>query len=332
MLAYIIRRLLYAIPIIFGVMLITFLLFFVVQSRETMAKAQLGQRAKSSEVRNWLHDRGYDKPLIVNAAWADSTYHHPDQPLWDSIFINQMKNFATFELGESDFNREPIGDKIRSGMIPSLLITAPAMLVGIFLAVGLALVQVFYRATAIDTGMTIACAVLMSVVPMAYIISAQNLMAITLKWFPAFGFDLQGWGTIRFLMLPVTVMAVIYLGSDVRLYRSIFLEEIAQDYVRTAQAKGVSGRGVLFKHVLKNGAISLITLVVAHLPLLIMGSLLIENFFGIPGLGGLVVNAIQKQDFAIVRAAVFIGSLLYLFGLLLTDICYAVADPRIRLS
>ncbi len=332
MIAYIFRRLLYAIPTVFGVMLITFILFFVWGSRETMAKAQLGQRARPTEVRNWLHEHGYDKPLIINAAWADSTYHHAEQPWWDSIFIQQIKNFTVFELGESDFNREPIGEKIRSGMIPSLLITAPAMFVGLFLAVALALVQVFYRASALDTGMTVACAVLMSIVPMAYIISAQNLMAVTLKWFPAFGFDLQGWGTIRFLMLPVTVMGVIYLGSDVRLYRSIFLEEIAQDYIRTAQAKGVNARGVLFKHVLKNGAISLITLVVAHLPLLIMGSLLIENFFGIPGLGGLVVNALQKQDFAIVRAAVFIGSLLYLFGLLLTDICYAVADPRIRLS
>jgi peptide/nickel transport system permease protein len=180
--------------------------------------------------------------------------------------------------------------------------------------------------------MTIACAILMSIVPMAYIITSQSVMAVWLRWFPVFGFDLQGWGTVRFLALPVSVMAIIYLGADVRLYRSIFLEEIAQDYVRTAQAKGVSPRGVLFKHVLKNGAISLITLVVAYLPLLIMGSLLIENFFGIPGLGGLVVNAIQKQDFAIVRAAVFVGSLLYLLGLMLTDICYAVADPRIRLK
>jgi peptide/nickel transport system permease protein len=332
MFAYIVRRLLYSIPIVLGVMLITFILFFVVQSREVMARAQLGQRATPVEVMTWLRERGYDKPVVVNASWTRDQFYRADRPWTDSIFIQQMKSFATFDFGESDFNRESIGQKLRSGAIPSLLITAPALVVGLVLAVSLALLQVMYRASALDTAMTVGCAVLMSVVPMAYIITAQNLMAVSLKWFPAFGFDLQGWGTVRFLALPVTVMAIIYLGADVRLYRSIFLEEIAQDYVRTAQAKGLSPRVVLFKHVLKNGAISLITLVVAYLPLLIMGSLLIENFFGIPGLGGLVVNAIQKQDFAIVRAAVFVGSLLYLLGLMLTDICYAVADPRIRLQ
>jgi peptide/nickel transport system permease protein len=332
MFSYIVRRLLFAIPIVFGVMLITFALFFVVQSRDTMARAQLGQRATPVEVNNWLHERGYDKPVIVNAAWTGDKFYRADRPWTDSIFIQQMTGFATFDFGESDFNREPIGRKIRAGAIPSLLITAPALVVGLLLAVSLALLQVMYRASALDTGMTIACAILMSVVPMAYIITAQSLIAVSLKWFPVFGFDLQGWGTIRFLALPVMVMAIIYLGADVRIYRSVFLEEISQDYVRTAQAKGLSPQAVLFKHVLKNGAISLITLVVAYLPLLIMGSLLIENFFGIPGLGGLVVNAIQKQDFAIVRAAVFVGSLLYLLGLMLTDICYAIADPRIRLQ
>ena len=330
--SYIVRRLLYAIPIVFGVMLITFVLFFVVQSRDTMARVQLGQRATPVEINNWLHEREYDKPLLVNASWTHDQYYHADQPWTDSIFIQQMRKFVTFDFGESDFNREPIGEKIRAGAIPSLLITTPALIVGLFLAISLALVQVMYRASALDTGMTIACAILMSIVPMAYIIISQSLMAIWLRWFPVFGFDVQGWGTVRFLVLPVAVMAIIYLGADVRLYRSIFLEEIAQDYVRTARAKGVGARGVLFKHVLKNGAIALITLIVAYLPLLIMGSLLIENFFGIPGLGGLVVNAIQKQDFAIVRAAVFVGSLLYLFGLMLTDICYAIADPRIRLK
>ena len=330
--SYIVRRLLYAIPIVFGVMLITFVLFFVVQSRDTMARVQLGQRATPVEINNWLHEREYDKPLLVNASWTRDHFYHADKPWTDSIFIQQMTKFVTFDFGESDFNREPIGEKIRAGAIPSLLITTPALIVGLFLAISLALVQVMYRASALDTGMTIACAILMSIVPMAYIIISQSLMAIWLRWFPVFGFDVQGWGTVRFLVLPVAVMAIIYLGADVRLYRSIFLEEIAQDYVRTARAKGVGARGVLFKHVLKNGAIALITLIVAYLPLLIMGSLLIENFFGIPGLGGLVVNAIQKQDFAIVRAAVFVGSLLYLFGLMLTDICYAIADPRIRLK
>lgn len=331
MLNYVIRRLLYSIPILAGVMLITFVLFFVVQSRESMARARLGNRAKPEDVRNWLQQRGYDKPVVLNVFKSDP-YYRADRPWHDSIFFQQMGGFLRFNFGESDFNREPIGPKLREGAIPSLLVTVPAAVVGLLLAVGLALTQAFFKGRAIDSGMTVGCAVLMSVVPMAYIIGMQALMAVTLKWFPVVGFNLESWSSLRFLVLPITIMAILHLGSDVRLYRSIFLEEIAQDYVRTARAKGVSNRILLFRHVLKNGAISLITLVVAHLPLLIMGSLLIENFFGIPGLGGLVVDAIGKQDLAVVRAAVFVGSVLYLFGLLLTDVCYAIADPRIRLS
>ena len=160
----------------------------------------------------------------------------------------------------------------------------------------------------------------------------QSFLALQLNYFPAYGFDLRGWETWKFILLPVTLMIVMYLGYDVRLYRTIFLEEITQDYVRTAAAKGVPQTRLLFVHVLKNGMISLITLVVAHLPFLIMGSLLVENFFGIPGLGNALVHAIQTGDAAMVNVLVYLGALFYIAGLLLTDICYAAADPRIRLS
>ena len=324
MFSYLLRRLLYAVPIVFGVMLLTFVLFFVLQSPETMARNVLGKRATPASMANWLHERGYDKPRFINT--------QPGAKLHDSIFVHELAKLATFDLGVSDVTKESLGEKFRAGAIPSLLLTVPAMLVALCMSVGLALYQVFVRHSILDTAGSLLCVALMSVPPMAYIIAGQAVLALELNYFPAFGFEINGWGTLRFLLLPVSLMVIMHLGSDVRLYRAIFLEEIAQDYVRTARAKGVPNARLLLTHVLKNGMIALITLVVAHLPLLVMGSLLIENFFGVPGLGNLLVVALQTSDFATVRASVFLGSLLYIAGLTLTDICYAIADPRIRLS
>jgi peptide/nickel transport system permease protein len=153
-----------------------------------------------------------------------------------------------------------------------------------------------------------------------------------LSYFPAYGFSYDGFSMVRFIMLPVVIFMLINLGHDARLYRAIFLEEIGQDYVRTAHAKGLGGSRVLGVHVFKNGLIAIITLVVAELPRLVLGSLLIESLFGIPGLGSVLVQAIQTGDQPVIMTSVFLGSVLYLFALILTDIFYAVADPRIRLS
>ncbi|HEY2342103.1 MAG TPA: ABC transporter permease, partial [Chthoniobacteraceae bacterium] len=160
----------------------------------------------------------------------------------------------------------------------------------------------------------------------------QAVVALGLNYFPASGFDTHGWNAFRFLLLPVSLVVIMHLGYDVRMYRAIFLEEIAQDYIRTARAKGMTNRRLLLVHVLKNGMIALITLVVANLPVLILGALLVENFFGIPGLGNTLVDAIQTQDLAVVNGITFLTAILYIIGLTITDICYALADPRIRLS
>lgn len=323
MLTYIIRRLLYSIPIVFGVMVLTFILFFAVRTPEQMARKVLGQKATPQAVENWLHQRGYDKPVFLNTQGGN--------PL-DSQFFNHIWKLATFDLGVSDVSGRNLSDVFRRGAIPSLLITLPAFVVGFCIAVGLALFLVFLRQSTLDLVGVFFCVCLMSIPVMVYVIFGQYVMAVLLKYFPAFGFERSGFDSLRFLILPVLLMVVSGLGAEVRIYRAIFLEEIEQDYVRTAQAKGVSPTRLLLTHVLKNGLISLITLVVASLPLLIMGSLVLENFFGIPGLGNELVIAIQRDDFAVVRASVYLGSLLYLAGLILTDICYAIADPRIRLS
>jgi peptide/nickel transport system permease protein len=324
MVAYLIRRLFFFVPIVFGVMLLTFVLFFVVQSPDAMARRVLGPKATPKAVENWLHNRGYDKPLLVN--------RRGEGPWHDSLFLNQMGRLARFDLGKSDVTNRPLAEDFREGALPSLLLTVPAFFVGLALSVVIALYLVFIRNGVVDLAASLACVALMSVPVMVYIIAGQFMVAQVLNYFPAFGFQLEGFSTAKFLLLPVALMVVSGLGADVRLFRAMFIEEMGQDYIRTARAKGVSSALVLLRHVFKNGLINLITLVVASLPFLIMGSVVLENFFGIPGLGNKLFSAIQAPDFAVVQASVFLGSLLYLGGLLLTDICYAWADPRIRLQ
>jgi peptide/nickel transport system permease protein len=329
MFSYLLRRLLYAPLIILGVMLLTFVLFFVVQSPETSARNVLGKRATPKTIGDWLHKRGYDKPLFLNTGGAKAG---ASTGTFDTIFINEMRKLATFDLGVSDVTGRELKEVFREGALPSLLITLPAYLVGIAMAVGFALYLVFVRKSMLDTTGVFICVGLMSVPPMVYIIFGQAVVALTFNYFPAFGFEMRDFTSTRFLLLPIAIMIIISLGRETRLYRAVFLEEIGQDYVRTAQAKGLSNSRVLTVHVLKNGMIALITYVVAQLPLLILGSLLVENFFGIPGLGNQLALAIQTSDLAVVRSTTFLTSILYIIGLTLTDVCYALVDPRIRLS
>ncbi len=323
MFAYLIRRLLYMVPILFGVMLFTFLLFNVVNKPEIMALNILGPKADEQTIATWLHNRGYDKPLFFNTG---------EGAFYDSQFFHTVRQFATFNLGVSDATGEPVSAMLKRGILPSLLITLPAFALGLALSLAISLLLVFVRESLLDFWGVVLAVATMSIPITVYVIFGQWVAANLFNYFPAFGFNLEGLSTARFLALPVAIMVISGIGGDVRLYRAIFLEEVKADYIRTAQAKGASGARVLLVHVLKNGMISIITLVVASLPFLIMGTLVIENFFGIPGLGNMVVDAITTSDFALIRANVYVGSLLFLFGLLLTDLCYAIADPRIRLQ
>jgi peptide/nickel transport system permease protein len=310
---YVIRRLLYAVPILAGVIVITFLLFNVLQTPDAAATLVLGPKATQAARAEWIKNRGLDLPLPVQLK-------------------NHVIKLVTFQFGTSWKTGRDLGEVFAQGAGPSLLITVPGFLAGLIGGVGLALYQVFVRNSPLDKSLTLLAVGLMSIPTVVYIIFLQAVGALMLNYFPASGFDWRGLGTIKFVALPIIIMAIINLGYDMRLYRAIFMEEIGQDYVRTAFAKGASSGRVLGVHVFKNGLIALITLTVAHLPKLIMGSLLIENFFGIPGLGNVLVMAIQTGDQPVVMASVFLGSLLYIASLILTDVCYALADPRIRLS
>jgi len=199
------------------------------------------------------------------------------------------------------------------------------------LNITLSLFLVFFRSTWLDPMGVMLCVMLMSVSSLFYIIGGQYLISKFLHLTPVSGFG-SGWDAFRFLILPVVVSIIGGVGSGTRWYRTLFLEEISRDYVRTAKAKGLSELRVLFGHVLKNALIPILTGAVVIIPLLFMGSLITESFFGIPGLGSYTIDAIQAQDFAIVRAMVFLGAVLYVIGLMLTDISYTLADPRVRLT
>ena len=326
MFAYILRRVLYGIPILIGVNLITFALFFMVNSPDDMARMQLGvKRVTPEAIEQWKAERGYDKPLFVNNQ-AIGLAH-----LTDTIFYSKSLKLFAGEFGRSEDGRE-IGREIRERMGPSLAIAAPTFIVGLGLTVSLALFLVLFRGTWLDRTGIVLCVGLMSISSLFFIIGGQFLFARVLQLVPISGYESNVFVAWRFLILPVAVGVVAGIGGSTRWYRTLFLEEIGKDYVRTARAKGLSDVAVLFRHVLRNGLVPILTGVVVVIPTLFMGSLLIESFFGIPGLGSYTIDAISAQDFAVVRTMVFLGSVLYLVGLILTDLSYTLVDPRIRLK
>ncbi|MDA8256683.1 MAG: ABC transporter permease [Betaproteobacteria bacterium] len=325
MAAYILRRLLYAIPILIGVNLLTFALFFVVNTPDDMARLQLGAKHVTPEaIERWKAEHGYDKPLLLNAGAKGAAQ------FTDTIFFKHSAAMFAFEFGKGDDGRD-IGNEIRTRMGPSLAIALPVLVIGLLVNITFALLMVFFRATYLDLWGVVLCVVLMSISGLFYIIAGQYFIAKLWNLLPISGFA-GGIDGLRFILLPALVSVVAGIGSGARWYRTIFLEEIGKDYVRTARAKGLSEIRVLFRHVLKNGMIPILTGVVVVLPLLFMGSLITESFFGIPGLGSYTIDAIQAQDFAVVRAMVFLGSFLYIAGLILTDISYSWVDPRVRLQ
>ena len=325
MLAYIIRRLLYAIPILIGVNVLTFALFFLVNSPDQMALVQLGDKHIDPEaVQQWKAQRGYDKPLFVN------DQENSEGLLTDTIFFDKSVRLFVLDFGKSDEGRD-IGEDIKQRMWPSLALALPSFVVGLIVNVTLALFVVMFRTSVFDTAAMVACVVLMSISGVFYIFAGQYFFAKLWSLVPISGF-ISGVDAARFLILPVIIGVVNGIGSGTRLYRTLFLEEANRDYVRTARAKGVPELTTLFRHILPNGLIPILTSVVVVIPALFMGSLLAESFFGIPGLGSYTLEAIQAQDFAIVRSMVFLGSVLYIIGLILTDISYTLVDPRVRLS
>ena len=324
MITYIIRRILYAIPILIGVNLIVFLLFFVVNSPDQMARQILGEKnVTQQDVENWKKQNGYHLPLWFNTE-ASGISHFTE-----TIFYQKSVKLFVFDFGTSDANNINITSQVAQRMWPSLAITIPTLLIGLMVNITVSMIVAYYRATYVDFWGTIVAVIVMSVSQLFYIIGGQWVFGKILRLFPISGYD-TGTDMLKFVILPVVIGVIAGIGGGIRFYRTIFLEEVNRDYVRTARAKGVSETGVLFKHALKNAMIPILTNVVLSIPFLIMGGLVMEAFFAIPGLGSFIIEAIQAQDFAIVRSMVYLVSVLYIIGLLLTDISYTLVDPRIR--
>ena len=326
MLAYVIRRLLYAVPILIGVNLLTFLLFFVVNTPDDMARMQLGVRRVTPEaIEKWKADRGYDLPLVWNAK-EESLLGKAGK----TIFAQKSAKLFLFEFGTSEDQRD-IAVEIRQRMWPSLALAVPVFFVGLAVCISFALLLAFFRATYVDFWGVVLCVEMMSVSTLFYIIGGQYVASKLWHLVPISGYA-GGLDAVRFLVLPVAIGVISGVGASSRWYRTLFLEEMGRDYVRTARAKGLAETAVMFRHVLKNALIPILTGVVVVIPLLFLGSLLQESFFGIPGLGSYTIEAIQSQDFAVVRAMVFLGSVFYIAGLILTDLSYTLVDPRVRLE
>jgi peptide/nickel transport system permease protein len=326
MIAYLVRRILYAIPILIGVNLLTFLLFFVVNSPDDMARMQLGQKRVSDEaVVKWKQERGYDKPSFFDSQASGI------RKITNTIFFEKSVPLFWFDFGHAEADGRDIAHEIRSRMWPSLAIALPVFIVGMLSYITFALLMAFFRATYIDFAGILLCIFAMSVSGLFYIIGGQYVISKLWNLVPISGYvgGLNAW---KFLVLPVIIGIIGGVGASARWYRTIFLEEINRDYVRTARSKGLSEWRVLFRHVLHNAMIPILTGAVVAIPLLFLGSLITESFFAIPGLGSYTIDAIAQQDFSVVRAMVFLGSVLYIIGLIMTDISYTVADPRIRLQ
>ncbi len=325
MFSYIIKRILYAIPILIGVNLITFMLFFMVNTPDDMARRHLGAKQTTPQmIEAWKEQKGYNKPLFINPKASGV------EKITDTLFVQESLKLFRFDFGFSDSNRN-IAQDIKERMFPSLSIALPTFIIALVTNISLALLLVLFRGTVLDSSMMVIAVMIMSISSLFYIIAGQVIFSKLWHWVPISGYE-SGLGGIKFIILPIFIGVFAGIGSGVRWYRSIFLEQINQDYVKTARAKGLSEIRVLFGHVLKNGMLPILTGVVVVIPTLFMGSLIMESFFGIPGLGSYTIDAINSQDFAIVKAMVFLGSVLYIIGLILTDISYTLFDPRVKLG
>ena len=327
MLNYIIRRLGYGVLILLGVNLATFFLFFTVNTPDDMARLNIGgKRITEEQISKWKAERGYNKPLYWNEA------KEGNDRLTETIFWERSVSLFKLDFGRADAESAgDIGYQVRTRMVASLQLALPLFVLQVIASTAFALVLVFFRSSRIDFWGVVLCVLMLSISSLFYIIVGQFLFSRMFKLVPISGYS-GGLDAAKFLILPILLALLARLGGEARLYRAMFLEEIGKDYVRTARAKGLSEQVVLFRHVFKNALIPILTSAGAYLPYIFLGSLVFESFFGIPGLGAYVIDAITGQDFAIVRTMVFIGSLLYIVSFIVIDIAYTWVDPRVRLS
>ena len=310
MLKYVLKRLWQVVPTTLGVLLLTFLLFNVIGG--SPAEVILGKNATKESIAAFNHKWGYDKPLV----WAA-----------DSQFVTFVGNLVKGDLGYSIEMNEPVKDILKRGVGPTLSLTVPILVGGTIVALMLAMLSAAYRGRTVDRVILLGSTVLMSVNYVVWVLAGQFLLSFKAGLFPTWGY-----GGVSYLLLPVIIGIVSSLGTDIRFFRTAILDEVYRPYVLTARSKGLSQTAIMVRHVLPNALIPIVTYVSLSIPWLFTGSLLLESFFGIPGLGSVSINAIHSADMAVVRAVVVLGALLYQFVNLATDLIYAALDPRVRFA
>ena len=315
---YVVRRLLEVVPTTFGILLLTFVLFNVVGG--SPAETILGKNATAESVAAFNHRFGYDKPLVIGGGEGSDGF-------FDSQFFNFVKGICRGDLGYSTELNEPVADILARGVGPSLSLTVPILVGGTLLGLMLAMLAAACRGRTVDKAILVGSTILMSVNYVVWVLLGQFVLSYRLELFPIWGYE--NW---TYLALPVLIGILSSLGLDIRFYRTAILDELYRPYVLTARAKGLSRAAILVRHVLRNALIPVVTYVSLSIPYLFTGSLLLENFFGIPGLGSVSINAIHSSDMAVVRAVVVLGALIYQFINLATDLVYALLDPRVRLA
>ena len=309
---YIVRRVWQMVPTLLGVVLFVFLLFNWVGGDPAYLLA--GKISNPEQIDNIRRQLGVDQPAYVQ--------------LW--IFLKQI---VTADFGASWSTNEQVSEIFATRLGPSLTVLVPLLIISTVLALGAAMLVAYLRGSLTDRLVMIACTVGQSVSILVYIIVFQYVLAYQLGWFPV-----QGWGDsfaenlFKFSMLPILVGVIVSLAPDTRLYRSFFLDEIDQDYVRTARAKGMSEMRVMWVHVLRNAAIPVITNVMIQLPGLLTGAFLIERFFSIPGIGREVILAVERSDFPVIKAVTIYVAIATIVINLVADLLYRAVDPRVQLK
>lgn len=311
MTSYVLRRLLYVIPVLLGVCFLVFLIFNVVSPDPTIS--MLGKHATKSQVLELRESLGLNKPLWIQ-------------------YLDIVKSAFTFDFGRSWSTKQEIFEMIKQGAVPSLTVTFPAFFLSFVISVSISLFVAFYRGSMLDKGAVFVCVALMSISSLVYILVGQWFFAFKLGLFEISGYEEGFPDFIPYVMLPIIIWIILGVGPDVRFYRTIMLDEMYQDYVRTARSKGLNEKVIMFKHILKNAMVSIITYVVLRIPFLILGSLLIESFFGIPGLGGITLKAVNSSDFPVIKAMAVLSAIATIVFNVITDVLYVVVDPRVKLK
>ena len=326
MVAYLIRKFLLTVSIVLGVVVLTFVLFNVVA--KDPARAAAGKMVTPDQLDAKRHQMGLDKPKVeLNFAKYRAD---PDRHL-SSLLDTQLFNLIAFRFPNSTRYQESVWTLFARKVPASLTIQGPAFVIGLGLQLLLAIVVAAKRGSAVDYSATIVAVLLMSVPALSLYLGVQWLLAWKLGWFPVAGWATGAVFVVHFAALPIIVSVAGGVGGGVRFYRTVALEEIGSDYVRTARSKGVGPADVLTVHVFRNLLIPVVTQTVVALPFLVTGSLLLEHMFQIPGFGGLLVDAIGTYDSPVVMAEIYLTAIVYALMLFVTDVCYALVDPRVKL-